>query len=66
MTYGGMSLQPVTLPTPLLIFKDIRARGFALSVNCTRAEKAALLDTIVPMAEKGAFGSQRCAAAFAG
>eukprot|EP00873_Tetraselmis_striata_P004989 jgi/Tetstr1/425253/TSEL_015707.t2 len=53
VTYGGMSLQPVTLPTPLLIFKDIRARGFALSVNCTRAEKAALLDTNRPDGGEG-------------
>eukprot|EP00873_Tetraselmis_striata_P004990 jgi/Tetstr1/425254/TSEL_015707.t1 len=45
--------EPVTLPTPLLIFKDIRARGFALSVNCTRAEKAALLDTNRPDGGEG-------------
>jgi len=54
-----MSLQPVTIPTPLLIFKDIRARGFALSINCSRAEKAALLEQLIPMAQKGAFSSQR-------
>eukprot|EP00193_Tetraselmis_chui_P009101 CAMPEP_0177751804 /NCGR_PEP_ID=MMETSP0491_2-20121128/576_1 /TAXON_ID=63592 /ORGANISM="Tetraselmis chuii, Strain PLY429" /LENGTH=390 /DNA_ID=CAMNT_0019266955 /DNA_START=218 /DNA_END=1388 /DNA_ORIENTATION=- len=59
VTYGGMSLQPVTIPTPLLIFKDIRARGFALSINCSRAEKAALLEQLIPMAQKGAFSSQR-------
>ncbi|KAJ2870305.1 mitochondrial 2-enoyl thioester reductase, partial [Coemansia asiatica] len=28
VTYGGMSRQPVTLPTSLLLFKDIAARGF--------------------------------------
>ncbi|KAJ1675396.1 mitochondrial 2-enoyl thioester reductase [Spiromyces aspiralis] len=28
VTYGGMSRQPVTLPTSYLIFKDITARGF--------------------------------------
>ncbi|KAJ2895569.1 mitochondrial 2-enoyl thioester reductase, partial [Coemansia aciculifera] len=27
-TYGGMSRQPVVLPTSLLLFKDIAARGF--------------------------------------
>ncbi|KNC50839.1 trans-2-enoyl-CoA reductase [Thecamonas trahens ATCC 50062] len=28
VTYGGMSKRPVTLPTGLLIFNDIEARGF--------------------------------------
>ncbi|KAJ1542361.1 hypothetical protein HK405_010017, partial [Cladochytrium tenue] len=28
VTYGGMSREPVQLPTSLLIFKDLRARGF--------------------------------------
>ncbi|CCH41097.1 2-enoyl thioester reductase [Wickerhamomyces ciferrii] len=28
ITYGGMSKQPVTLPTSLFIFKDIKAIGF--------------------------------------
>lgn len=59
MTYGGMSLEPVTIPTPLLIFKDIRARGFALSINCSRDDKATLFDQIMPLAQKGMFGSQR-------
>ncbi|KAI5925811.1 alcohol dehydrogenase superfamily, zinc-containing protein [Camillea tinctor] len=31
VTYGGMSRQPVALPTGLLIFKDLRLRGFWLS-----------------------------------
>ena len=31
VTYGGMSREPVTLPTSLFIFKDIRAQGFWLS-----------------------------------
>ncbi|KAI0837961.1 NAD(P)-binding protein [Hypoxylon sp. FL0890] len=31
VTYGGMARQPVTLPTGLLIFKDIRFVGFWLS-----------------------------------
>ncbi|KAI1329970.1 hypothetical protein F5Y16DRAFT_364566 [Xylariaceae sp. FL0255] len=31
VTYGGMSRQPVNLPTGLLIFKDIRFVGFWLS-----------------------------------
>uniref|UniRef100_A0A7R9JT01 Enoyl-[acyl-carrier-protein] reductase, mitochondrial n=1 Tax=Timema genevievae TaxID=629358 RepID=A0A7R9JT01_TIMGE len=31
VTYGGMSREPVTLPTSALIFKDISARGFWMS-----------------------------------
>ena len=31
VTYGGMSMQPVTLPASLLIFKDITFWGFWLS-----------------------------------
>jgi trans-2-enoyl-CoA reductase len=28
VTYGGMSREPVTVPTSALIFKDISVRGF--------------------------------------
>jgi trans-2-enoyl-CoA reductase len=31
VSYGAMSLQPVTVPASLLIFKDIRVRGYWLS-----------------------------------
>jgi len=31
VTYGGMSLKPVTVPTSALIFNDIKLRGFWLS-----------------------------------
>lgn len=31
VTYGGMSMQPVSVPTALLIFKDISFKGFWLS-----------------------------------
>jgi len=31
ITYGGMSRQPVIIPTSLLIFKNINAKGFWLS-----------------------------------
>ncbi len=31
VTYGGMSRKPLTLPTSLLIFKDITLKGFWLS-----------------------------------
>jgi len=31
VTYGGMAKKPVSIPTPLLIFKDVRAKGFWMS-----------------------------------
>jgi len=31
VTYGGMSLKPVTIPTGLFIFNDITTKGFWLS-----------------------------------
>ncbi len=31
VTYGGMSLKPVTVPTSALIFKDVQIRGYWLS-----------------------------------
>jgi hypothetical protein len=31
ITYGGMSKQPVTVPTSAFVFKDITVRGFWLS-----------------------------------
>lgn len=31
VTYGGMSLKPVTVPTSVLIFNDIKLKGFWLS-----------------------------------
>jgi mitochondrial enoyl-[acyl-carrier protein] reductase / trans-2-enoyl-CoA reductase len=32
VTYGGMSMQPVSIPTPVLIFKDIKVLALAWSV----------------------------------
>ena len=47
VTYGGMSMKACSIPTPLLIFKDIRARGFWLSgswyPNSTFEERKAMI-----------------------
>mmetsp|Transcript_16704 Transcript_16704/g.46679 ORF Transcript_16704/g.46679 Transcript_16704/m.46679 type:complete len:93 (+) Transcript_16704:1140-1418(+) len=59
VTYGAMAKQSVTIPPPLLIFKDIRLRGFALSMNSTPEQKRHLLDSVVPLAQQGAFSSGR-------
>ncbi|KAL7621413.1 mitochondrial 2-enoyl thioester reductase [Parahypoxylon ruwenzoriense] len=40
VTYGGMARQPVALPTGLLIFKDVRFRGFWLSRWADRDTRA--------------------------
>ena len=34
VTYGGMSMKPLTIPTSLLIFKDLTCKGFWLSGKC--------------------------------
>ena len=31
VTYGGMSMKPLSIPTSLLIFKDLTCKGFWLS-----------------------------------
>jgi len=52
ITYGGMSRQPVAIPTSLLIFKDIDARGFWMTRWLTQAseqERQQMLDDICAM-----------------
>ncbi|KXZ41920.1 hypothetical protein GPECTOR_243g590 [Gonium pectorale] len=51
VTYGGMSMQPVTASTAAMIFKDISFRGFWLSGRWAKEQgregRAAALDRIV-------------------
>jgi len=57
LTYGGMSMKPVQLPTSLLIFKDITFKGFWLSGRSSRqggpAARAAVLDRLVDLIRQG-------------
>jgi len=56
VTYGGMSKRPITLPTSLLIFKNIQSRGFWLSnwvENHTTQERRAMYDELADMVRKG-------------
>lgn len=50
VTYGGMSREPVTVPTPVLIFRDIRVRGFWISglseASADTSKKRELLDRL--------------------
>ena len=57
MTYGGMSKKPVILPTPLLIFKDISAKGFWLSgdwyQNCEPLQRQEMTEFLVRLVKEG-------------
>lgn len=52
VTYGAMSMQPLTLPTGLLIFKDITFKGFWLSGGWAKQAglegRGKLLDQLIP------------------
>lgn len=57
VNYGAMGMAPVAVPAPLLIFKDIRVRGFWISGR--RSEelglqgKARLMDELVRLVQQG-------------
>lgn len=57
VTYGAMSKQPVSLPTPLLIFKNINFTGFWVSKwsNNRPEEKKACVDEILDLTRQGKF-----------
>ncbi|KAI1433709.1 NAD(P)-binding protein [Xylaria sp. CBS 124048] len=57
VTYGGMARQPVSLPTGLLIFKDIRFVGFWLSrwADGDKAAKARTVEEILELVRQGKF-----------
>ncbi|KAI9105436.1 hypothetical protein DFS34DRAFT_644251 [Phlyctochytrium arcticum] len=55
VTYGGMSKEPVTIPTSLLIFKDITCHGFWMTrwyENHQRNERGAMLDELFRLARE--------------
>jgi trans-2-enoyl-CoA reductase len=58
VTYGGLSKQPLQLPTPKLIFGDIEARGFWLNTWTQEhgpATRAAAVDKVLSCWREGAF-----------
>jgi mitochondrial enoyl-[acyl-carrier protein] reductase / trans-2-enoyl-CoA reductase len=56
VSFGAMSLQPLKIPTGLLIFKDLRFRGIWINKwydNATPAERMAAFNPIFDMAKRG-------------
>ena len=57
VTYGGMSKQPVQLPTAALIFKDIKFSGFWVSrwSDANAEDKKRTVDEILDLTRSGKF-----------
>lgn len=56
VSFGAMSLQPLKIPTGLLIFKDVRFRGIWINKwydEATMAERMAALNPIFEIAKRG-------------
>ena len=56
VSFGAMSLQPLKIPTGLLIFKDLRFRGIWINHwydNATMAERMAAFNSLFDMAKRG-------------
>jgi trans-2-enoyl-CoA reductase len=56
VSFGAMSLQPLKIPTGLLIFKDLRFRGIWINHwydNASQAERMAAFNPLFEMAKRG-------------
>lgn len=56
VTFGAMSLQPLKIPTGLLIFTDLRFRGIWINKwydNATQADRMEAFDPLFAMAKRG-------------
>jgi len=64
VTYGGMSKQPVTVPTGSLIFQDVSVRGFWMSQwnidHQKDASKVNMLNEVCSMVQKGQLKAPPC------
>jgi mitochondrial enoyl-[acyl-carrier protein] reductase / trans-2-enoyl-CoA reductase len=61
VSYGAMSLQPLKIPTGLLIFKDLRFRGIWINKwydNATLAERLQTFHPLFDMAKRGLLKSK--------
>ena len=56
VTYGGMSMQPVSLPSSLFIFKNITSAGFWMTTwykGCTPEERRRMTDELCTLMRDG-------------
>src|SRR5437867_8908619 len=61
VSFGAMSLQPLKIPTGLLIFKDLRFRGIWINKwydNATPSERMAAFNPLFEMAKRGLLKSK--------
>uniref|UniRef100_A0A6M2DJZ0 Enoyl-[acyl-carrier-protein] reductase, mitochondrial n=1 Tax=Xenopsylla cheopis TaxID=163159 RepID=A0A6M2DJZ0_XENCH len=60
VTYGGMSREPVTIPTSALIFKDLAVKGFWMThwskTNNDSPQKIAMFNEIIDYMRSGKLG----------
>jgi trans-2-enoyl-CoA reductase len=55
VTYGGMSRQPVTIPTSALIFKDVKLEGFLLTrwlETHSRDERLRMIQELISLVQQ--------------
>jgi trans-2-enoyl-CoA reductase len=55
VTYGGMSRQPITVPTSALLFKDIKLEGFWLArwlQSHSRQERLNALEELISLVQQ--------------
>ncbi|KAJ3277392.1 hypothetical protein HK104_003341 [Borealophlyctis nickersoniae] len=58
VTYGGMSKEPIILPTSLFIFKDLTCHGFWMTrwyASHSPAERASMVEEIFELVRQGKF-----------
>ncbi len=64
VTYGGMSKQPVTIPTAEFIFRDLVCRGFWMSrwktENLTGSEFSKMLHELIDFIRRGQLKPPQC------
>ncbi|KAG0148105.1 hypothetical protein CROQUDRAFT_655231 [Cronartium quercuum f. sp. fusiforme G11] len=61
ITYGGMSMKPIPVPTSLLIFKNLQLKGFMLTQSLAKqplVTKANLISDLLKLIETGQISAQ--------